>query len=400
MKRLILLILILLGVVAEARAQGAGTAASIYKTTFANLGTPANGSVRYCTDCNANTSPCTGGGTGAFANRVAGAWSCETASGSGVTGAGAAGRVAVWDSASNLTSDTDLTFATDTLTATKIIGSTSITDSALTAGRVTLAGTAGLLTDDSDLTFSTDTLTATKIGAFSLAGNITGAGNGITGIGSLGLSNTNTKLAINTTNTTGGIEFQESDVGKAQLVISGGDTYFDYYGTLNLRTGLSGTLRASLTTAGLFTTTTLAVSGIASDAGHTDSTVCQDTTTHIFFAGSGAAGICLGTSSARYKHGIKDNDLGLSRVLALRTRSFFYNKGFGDGGQKRLYGFVAEEVDKVMPELVGYNAAGQPNSVDWAGMVPVLAKAIQELNEKVVAQQKEITKLKRQMRRR
>ncbi|PIZ87115.1 hypothetical protein COX93_02005, partial [Candidatus Nomurabacteria bacterium CG_4_10_14_0_2_um_filter_30_12] len=39
----------------------------------------------------------------------------------------------------------------------------NITDSALTAGRVTFAGTAGLLVDDADLTFLTDTLSATKI---------------------------------------------------------------------------------------------------------------------------------------------------------------------------------------------------------------------------------------------
>lgn len=39
----------------------------------------------------------------------------------------------------------------------------NITDSGLTAGRVTFAGTAGLLSDDADMTFATDTLTVTKI---------------------------------------------------------------------------------------------------------------------------------------------------------------------------------------------------------------------------------------------
>ena len=42
----------------------------------------------------------------------------------------------------------------------------------LTATRIVFAGTNGVLTDDSDLTFSTDTLTATKIGAFEAAGAI------------------------------------------------------------------------------------------------------------------------------------------------------------------------------------------------------------------------------------
>lgn len=59
-----------------------------------------------------------------------------------------------------------------TLTAT-----TSITASNLTAGRVTFAGASGLLTDDADLTFATDTLTGTKIIASSQLG--VGAANNI-----------------------------------------------------------------------------------------------------------------------------------------------------------------------------------------------------------------------------
>ena len=44
---------------------------------------------------------------------------------------------------------------------------TSVTDSGLTSGRVVFATTNGLLTDDADMTFATDTLTATKFaGAF------------------------------------------------------------------------------------------------------------------------------------------------------------------------------------------------------------------------------------------
>ena len=48
----------------------------------------------------------------------------------------------------------------------------TITADGLTATRVPFAGTDGVLSDDSDLTFATDTLTATKIGAFTAAGAI------------------------------------------------------------------------------------------------------------------------------------------------------------------------------------------------------------------------------------
>jgi hypothetical protein len=43
---------------------------------FAALGTPQNGSVVYCSDCTV-ASPCAGGGTGALAKRLNGAWVCN-----------------------------------------------------------------------------------------------------------------------------------------------------------------------------------------------------------------------------------------------------------------------------------------------------------------------------------
>lgn len=49
-------------------------------TAFASLGTPAVGTVLYCSDCTIATAPCTGGGTGALAIRVNSgtpAWRCQ-----------------------------------------------------------------------------------------------------------------------------------------------------------------------------------------------------------------------------------------------------------------------------------------------------------------------------------
>lgn len=43
---------------------------------FADLGTPANGSMTFCTDCLAGSDPCTGSSTGAFAFRRNSAWAC------------------------------------------------------------------------------------------------------------------------------------------------------------------------------------------------------------------------------------------------------------------------------------------------------------------------------------
>lgn len=59
---------------------------TINSTTFAALGTPANGVITYCSDCTVTTPAscpatqascvCAASGTGAFARRVAAAWYC------------------------------------------------------------------------------------------------------------------------------------------------------------------------------------------------------------------------------------------------------------------------------------------------------------------------------------
>lgn len=45
-------------------------------TTFANLGTPRNGTLGYCSNCTV-ANPCAAGGTGALAKRLNGAWVCN-----------------------------------------------------------------------------------------------------------------------------------------------------------------------------------------------------------------------------------------------------------------------------------------------------------------------------------
>lgn len=52
----------------------------------------------------------------------------------------------------------------------------------LTSGRISIVSTNGLLIDDSDLTFATDTLTATKIGVFEAAGAINFASQNMTNV--------------------------------------------------------------------------------------------------------------------------------------------------------------------------------------------------------------------------
>lgn len=55
---------------------GAGGVLRFTGVTQAALGAPANGTFVYCTDCTV-ANPCAGGGTGALAKRLNGAWVCN-----------------------------------------------------------------------------------------------------------------------------------------------------------------------------------------------------------------------------------------------------------------------------------------------------------------------------------
>jgi Chaperone of endosialidase len=150
--------------------------------------------------------------------------------------------------------------------------------------------------------------------------------------------------------------------------------------TFNASGGLSIGSATDPGLGGLFVNgATITFNGILTDATHTDRTVCQDTTTKSLFFGSGTAGVCLGTSSLRYKRDIEPMTRGLMDVVKLDTKSFYYLPGYGDDGAKRQYGLVAEDVIGVMPEIVGLDIQGRPNSVDWAALTPVMIHAIQEL---------------------
>ena len=121
---------------------------------------------------------------------------------------------------------------------------------------------------------------------------------------------------------------------------------------------------------------------MATDATKTDATVCRDTTTGQLYRGSGTLGICLGTSSERYKHDIKPLDVGLAQIMALQPKSFYMNKGYGDPN-KLMYGFKAEDAVHVLPKLTGHDAEGRVSSFDYLGVVPVLVKAMQEQQVKI-----------------
>ncbi len=128
---------------------------------------------------------------------------------------------------------------------------------------------------------------------------------------------------------------------------------------------------------------TITLNGLATDATHTDRTVCQDTTSKSLFFGSGAAGICLGTSSARFKHDIEPYAGGLDLISQLEPKTFRYREGHGDGGARQQFGLIAEDLAKIEPRFVGFDESGRPNSVDWPNVIWALVNATKELKSEI-----------------
>jgi hypothetical protein len=69
-------------------------------------------------------------------------------------------------------------------------------------------------------------------------------------------------------------------------------------------------------------------------------------------------------SSRRYKHDIKPMGDSSEALYALKPVSFRYNREY-DATQTPAFGLIAEEVAEVIPDLVGRNFDGQPESVRY-----------------------------------
>jgi hypothetical protein len=92
-------------------------------------------------------------------------------------------------------------------------------------------------------------------------------------------------------------------------------------------------------------------------------------------------------SDIRLKENVRDLDAGLDTILALKPRRFDWKEGKGKNVKDDM-GFIAQEVEDVLPALVGGWKAGEGEpddlkSVKAGDLIPVLVKAIQELTARV-----------------
>lgn len=103
----------------------------------------------------------------------------------------------------------------------------------------------------------------------------------------------------------------------------------------------------------------------------------------------------INPSDIRFKKNIQNLNYGMEDIMKIRPVSYQLK----EGNDSRLYlGFIAQEIEKIIPELVsntqdsnGYKA------VDYIKLIPVLVKGLQDQEEKIKDQQKQIEALKQKI---
>jgi len=123
------------------------------------------------------------------------------------------------------------------------------------------------------------------------------------------------------------------------------------------------------------TSSLITIPTVGTDSGQTaTATVCEDTTSHALYFGSGTGGICKGTSSAQFKQNIRPvSELGLANIVALNPKKYRYRKGIGQDTSHEQIGLIAEDVMQVLPDCAS------DTSVDYLCVAVVSINAIKQL---------------------
>jgi Chaperone of endosialidase len=119
-------------------------------------------------------------------------------------------------------------------------------------------------------------------------------------------------------------------------------------------------------------------------------------------------GIDYGTSSSiRWKHNVRNIDRPLEKLSLLRGVYFDWDEAHG--GQHAV-GMIAEEVGKVLPEIVGYEDNGiDAIGMDYSKLTPLLVEAtnalraekdaeIEQLNQRITQLEQMIVQINFELR--
>ncbi len=223
----------------------------------------------------------------------------------------------------------------------------------------------------------------TATGFQALFNNTTGGGNTATGLGSLSSNTTGDK---NTATGYGALAFNTT--GRSNIAMGFNAGFNLTTGSNNMDIGNVGVAGESRTirigTQGTQTATFIAgISGVTVPGG-----------VGVIVGNNGKLGTVV--SSERFKDSIKPIDKASEAILALKPVTFRYKHELDPEGIPQ-FGLVAEEVEKVNPDLVARDDQGKPYTVRYEAVNAMLLNEFLKEHRKVEEQQATITELKKGM---
>ncbi|PYK24613.1 MAG: hypothetical protein DME59_12745 [Verrucomicrobia bacterium] len=266
---------------------------------------------------------------------------------------------------------------------------------------------------DDALISNTTGVDSTAIGFDALFSNTTGSANTATGFEALennttGNDNTadggnalfsNTTGGSNTASGVGALNFNTT--GFFNTAIGDGALFNNTTGSGNIALGLSAGV--NLTTGN--NNIDIGNEGVAGEAKHIR-VGTKGTHTHTFIAGisgatvAGGVGVIIDTnghlgtvvSSERFKDEVKPMDKASEVIRALRPVTFRYKHELDPAGIPQ-FGLVAEDVEKVNPDLVARDDQGKPYSVRYEAVNAMLLNEFLKEHRKVEQLEKQVEAL-------
>ena len=202
--------------------------------------------------------------------------------------------------------------------------------------------------------------------------------------------------------------------------VDNNNSYVYTYENIPLLFATNNTERGRFTAGGQFlvgktTYSDTTVGAALAETGATNSTMAASantTTTHNtystgagayrFYVGMGGTVYATNTtisaiSDQRLKENVRDLDVGLDAVMALKPRKFDWKEGKGQD-KKDVRGFIAQEFEQVFPDLIDEWKDPAPEGEEpyksvRQDLIPVLVKAIQELKAELDAAKVKIAAL-------
>jgi trimeric autotransporter adhesin len=107
-----------------------------------------------------------------------------------------------------------------------------------------------------------------------------------------------------------------------------------------------------------------------------------------------AASGVVSTSDANLKTNITPSPYGLQQVMQMKPVQYNWKTNPGNDLQ---IGFLAQDIQKIIPEAVVVPTNGDPMGMKYSELIPVLAKAIQELKNENETQKKRIEILEQKL---